>query len=221
MNAGLLIVILLLVIGLVGYTVFLVRQQNAARHPKVSTYPPFENRPSKISISDSQIYKETKGLIKNLRTKLDSFADAVDAISNKVTKGTSKEMDAAYKEGIPKMHKSLVDSLTAARVLHAAVKKQPLIIPDPLKLVGYSHHAPKETATDGAPNDIRTIHFFSDLVSKVNKVNPCIAGFYMELAQQDEKSQLVGAAGQIELMLEYLEDALNDLIAIEVELSEG
>ncbi len=220
MNLGLLIVIFVVILGLIGYTMFLVRQHNAMRYPRMSSHPPFEGRPSKATISDSQIYKETKGLIKSLRTKLDRFTEAVDAISTRVKDSTNEEQDTAYTEGIPKMHQALVDAITATEVLLAAVEKRPLKTQVQVEMVGYRHHAPRDTKPDGQTDNPRASHPFVGLISTVAKVNPNIAGFYLELTQEDEKSQMSGAAAQTELILDHLGNALDELIEIEKKLSE-
>ncbi len=217
MSLGLIVSVCIVIASLSAYFFYLARQQRAERSPEEKFFAEDGNG-SERAISESPIYQSTKEQIKQLRSDLDRFSDTLDSLSPEVVNGSTGELDAAYSEGIPKMHRALVDARNAAEQLLASVEARPSNGTVNVKVVGNSHHAP-------APYDMKASFSHSDrlygeLLETGSRVSHSIAGFYFALTEGDENSQAVQAVAQVKLIIEQLDHAISSMIALEEELAD-
>ncbi|MCP4602951.1 MAG: hypothetical protein GY847_20955 [Proteobacteria bacterium] len=218
MNLNLVITILIIAVSIGVYFVFLLRiHKRIARREHGPILD--EGSSNEKVISESPIYHETKEPVKHLRAGLDRFGEIVDTISAKEQTGSKEEIDNAYKEGIPGMHRSIVDARDAAYELLASVENKPLEKAVRVDIFGSSHHAPTRN-TSGSPTASRADRLLASLVTAINEVSPGIAKFYFALTEQDEHSQLIEAIDQTKQIIEQLDAAIKKMIALEKELTD-
>ena len=209
MNSNLLVTIIIVSVCIIAYVVFLMYQHKKAMAQTVVSVLP-GGRMSQVVISDAATYRETKESMRELRSHLDRFFQAVDAISAKTLVDTPEEADATYQWAIPMMHYALVDARNTAQIVYDKVMRRSPEKNKEVALRGESFRAPGE----GPLADMEDGPFGVMFIT-VEDVNPSIAGFYYSFTDPDESTQTGEAVIHMTSIIKCLDLAISQLLQIE------
>jgi hypothetical protein len=210
--------VVVIVAFFVAYVVFLKRSHRARLAARDTIQ--MDGRDSQPAICDSPTYQETKEPMRKLRRSLDRFGETVDGISLVERRDGPDELDAAFSDGIPRLHGALVDARNAAEALLAAVEQREPEDPLVAEVVGTGHRSPRSQGPGTLGTRTRAERLYESLLATVGKMGPNIAGFYFALLDRSVEAQTSQAVAQVGLIIKQLDGALKRMTALEQELSQ-